>query len=481
MRYLLICLIASAGFVQAQRDIDSVQSAMELDFEKYVDSETKKFNDFREKENEKFARFLNSNWTEFTEFTKFNKPKKPPIPPADDVPNEPSKKIDSVESNKSNPVVKKIPDSSNEFENPVKDQEKSYEFQNEFQFYGGGIELGYSNALLVEVSEVSKNGISNYWKTISSSDYQDLLSQLRGVFIRNNYADWQVFQFIRSFSSVIHSDAQSQIALQFFLLNQLGYDVKIAIQGNSFILLLPIEQKVYGKYSIVISGKRYYLWGGSNASLYTIKEKFNSNNEQISLLCESLPFNSGRELSRVMKLPNGQGVMFKLNKGHLDYLSDFPQCELSVHFNTPLTENLKRDIHAHFDPILEGKSDMEKANFLLQVMHRSFKYKTDDEQFGKEKWFFPEESIFYPFSDCEDRSVMFAKLIVELTDLEVIGLYYEDHVATALHLEKPIGDCIKYEGKLYSVFDPSYINAKGGMSMGRYKKISPEVIEVIYK
>ena len=47
-----------------------------------------------------------------------------------------------------------------------------------------------------------------------------------------------------------------------------------------------------------------------------------------------------------------------------------------------------------------------------------------------------DEPLFYPYSDCEDHSVLFAYLVRELPGLEVIGLDYPGHVATAVRFSR---------------------------------------------
>jgi len=61
--------------------------------------------------------------------------------------------------------------------------------------------------------------------------------------------------------------------------------------------------------------------------------------------------------------------------------------------------------------------------------------------------------------------------------LEVIGLNYHGHVATAVRFNESIsGDSIIYGGKLYVVTDPTYINASVGMTMPTFEQYKPTVI-----
>jgi len=106
----------------------------------------------------------------------------------------------------------------------------------------------------------------------------------------------------------------------------------------------------------------------------------------------------------------------------------------------------------------------------------AFHYKTDHEQFGKENYLFIEETIFYPSSDCEDRSIIFAWLVENLINIKVIGLDFPGHVATAVLLEKPIGSTIKHGQDLYTIADPTYINATAGKRMPKYENNEPKLI-----
>lgn len=44
----------------------------------------------------------------------------------------------------------------------------------------------------------------------------------------------------------------------------------------------------------------------------------------------------------------------------------------------------------------------------------------------------PRRNYYYPYSDCEDRSILFARLVKDLLGLDVVLLYYPAHIATAV-------------------------------------------------
>jgi hypothetical protein len=126
-------------------------------------------------------------------------------------------------------------------------------------------------------------------------------------------------------------------------------------------------------------------------------------------------------------------------------------------------------------------SEDEAANFLLSFVQHAFAYKTDIDQFGYQKCFFIEESIYFPYNDCKDRSVIYAWLVHELLGIKVIGLLYPGHMSTAVEL-KQIREgyaTVMYQGRRFVIADPTYINASVGMPMPSYARLSPNrVVEI---
>jgi hypothetical protein len=167
------------------------------------------------------------------------------------------------------------------------------------------------------------------------------------------------------------------------------------------------------------------------------------------------------------------------NQNAIRFFNTYPQTDLPVFFSGVVAAETERSLLAGLGPIIAGKSETEAVNILLRFVQTAFEYQTDDEQFGREKYFFAEEAIHFPFSDCEDRSVLFSYLVRRLTNLEVVGLLYPGHVATAVRFTGEVkGDKVMAGGKNFVVCDPTYINADIGMAMPQFKGVVPEIISV---
>ena len=74
--------------------------------------------------------------------------------------------------------------------------------------------------------------------------------------------------------------------------------------------------------------------------------------------------------------------------------------------------------------------------------------------------------MYYPYCDCEDRSILFSRLIRDLLGLDVVLVFYPGHLATAVHFTEDVkGDYIIVDGKKYVICDPTYIGAPVGYTM----------------
>ena len=91
----------------------------------------------------------------------------------------------------------------------------------------------------------------------------------------------------------------------------------------------------------------------------------------------------------------------------------------------------------------------------------------------------PEETLYYPSSDCEDRSILFSYLVTHLLGLRVIGLDYPGHIATAVQFHTPVaGKMVNYKNLQFTICDPTYVNADAGMCMPQFEHVEPKIISL---
>jgi len=83
--------------------------------------------------------------------------------------------------------------------------------------------------------------------------------------------------------------------------------------------------------------------------------------------------------------------------------------------------------------------------------------------------------LYFPYNDCEDRAILFAWLVRELTGLKVVGLLYPGHMTTGVAIKQVKTDysSIDFQGNRYVIADPTYIGASVGTAMPSYVRLKP--------
>lgn len=87
--------------------------------------------------------------------------------------------------------------------------------------------------------------------------------------------------------------------------------------------------------------------------------------------------------------------------------------------------------------------------------------------------------FFHPYSDCEDRAILYAVLVRDLLGLKTVLLHYPGHLAAAVRFDEEVtGDYMLIDGARYTVCDPTYIGADIGMAMPQYRHVAADVFRL---
>ena len=106
-----------------------------------------------------------------------------------------------------------------------------------------------------------------------------------------------------------------------------------------------------------------------------------------------------------------RAISVTVDQNLVEFLKQYPQTPFDVYFNAPVSAAAAHDLVEGLAPFIKGKSEVEAVNILLRFVQTAFKYRTDQENFGREKPLFVDETLFYDASDCEDRAVLFSFLV----------------------------------------------------------------------
>jgi len=347
-------------------------------------------------------------------------------------------------------------------EGSPKKQEKTGE---EIQVNFWGMPLDFPKTTPLKVTRpINEKAISKFWYNTSNIDYPALTSKLKTYRKQMNLNDWAYCQLLKKLGDELGSNNQESILFVWFMLNKTGFSSRVGYKDNDVYLLLPSENTIYGVSYLQINGRRYHIFTfkkgqKTNIALYTYKKDFPEADNLIDLSFKTPPKVKQLLVKKDYKFTYERTeyvvpVTYDANLVKCD--EDYPRTELDVYFNGGSSDNVLYSMANGLQPILEDRSQAEAVNIILRFVQTAFKYQTDQVQFGKEKAFFAEEIVFYPASDCEDRSILFAYLVQNILDLQVIALDYPGHISTAVKFDVDIkGDNIRFDNNTFIVCDPT--------------------------
>ncbi|MFO7789917.1 MAG: hypothetical protein R6V32_05040 [Bacteroidales bacterium] len=350
----------------------------------------------------------------------------------------------------------------------------------EFNFYGTDQVFHYDPEIHQNPGRNSGTElISAYFKTLSKTNYFPLIESLIERHNKYNLNDWAYLKLCENLAENIAVTEREKNLLHWFLLIKSGYKAKVAWYEDQISLMIPTKQALYGLPFYSFNDQTYYILDPGMERIFTYKKDYPGAEAVFDMNMHEtpvLPLSPG-----VRKFTTEDGEKFKVvyNKNLKALYDDFPQADINLLFQAGMSPIARESLLNYFEPRLKNKDTEEKINFMLGFVQHQFDYKTDQQQFGKEKFFFPEELFMYPYADCEDRSVLFAWLVREFTDLDIIGLDYPGHIATAVHFPAEVeGNYLSYQGKRFTVCDPTFIGAPAGMPMPEFANQKASVIPV---
>jgi len=493
---LTLLLIALFSCTLSAQTISEYQKKQHAEMQKFQQANAegtnqlqKEYADYVSKRDAEWADYLRKEWEIFTVFSGKKAPLKPKpdvvpayVPPTSTP--EPTNIPPSIPAIVA-PVIVPKPDTqpAKPICKPAEDETNVNKVS--IDFFGRTFSIPYDVAMgSCALSEVSQNAISAFWEKASTCNYTPVVEQLLKAKSELQMNDYGYFELVQQFSNNLFSTNENSARLMtWFLLVRSGYGVRVAFKDQQIALLVPVQQQIYAKSYMTVGTKQFYLFPDINGgSFFTYDKDYSTSAQILDLnIINSLNF-AGRRAEKALSF-NFDHQTYNLrvayNPDLIDFYKTYPQVDLSVFFNAATSTQAKQSLVELLKPYTSQMDELKAANFLLHFVQTAFQYKTDDEQFGREKSFFAEELFYYPYSDCEDRAILFSYLVREIMGLKVVGLNYPYHVATAVAFNSEVnGDYLMYKNKKYILSDPTFINAPVGQTMPQFKNVSPIVIDV---
>ena len=461
-----------------QRPAGQIADGFVREFEAFRQRVDTQFEAFRDSANHVYAEYLSQSWEAFN----LQSPKPVPVKPLpiEDTRYDPADDsipvilpVDTFAAPSWQESELHIPESKAQ---PVRRSLK-------FNYFGTPVEMSRFEGLGdIRLSSIQESHVAACWLQLSHQPWQPFIRELLLLKEELSLNDWAFYQLLLHVGDVYFpsSLANEKALFTVFMLNQVGYRVKTGRQGRSLFPLITFQMEVYGTPYIPFADGNYYVINPDRASVTGVVYSYHLNYSAAFAtmdLAIRKPFRLDMS-PRTSRLSFGSKTYaIEYNINLMALYDTYPQTTLSVYADTPLSASTRKSLEQELLPALKDKTEEDALAFLLAFVQHAFAYQADEEQFGYEKYFFAEELFHYPYSDCEDRAVLFSQLVRRFIGLDVVLLDYPDHVATGVKLRNHVeGDCVLVNNERYMVCDPAYIGAPVGRVMAKYRNVNARII-----
>ncbi len=484
-RILSVILVLLPFGMKAQSDTSSYNNI----FDKYKEDIFKEYNDFKTQAQSEFEAFLAQAWSEYESFagkTGIYSSQKP-----EEIP---SLKVQSgVIDVDAPPMENTTPSFESEPENRNAGFDLGADASNSvnIRFYGIDMMFDIPQNLRIQAKGIKERQIADYYAAMSRNDTgHTVQKQLDKSVNKMGLNEWGYFVLLRSISEQLFTDANDRVLFTFYMLHSHGFKARVGRGSKShrLMLLLALDnsKEVYSETFFRINGYKYYIVYGNGQkgeSIYSYDEKADhSGLKEIGLDFTKPLHMAACDKTRTLRLAKANmDITLPYSTSHLRYYDDIPTTVFPIYFNTPVPTETDAVLTETFASLGKKYNKVQMVDIMLNFVQTAFAYKIDEQQFGREKYFFPEEVIGHPFSDCEDRSALFAWLVRRFVGYDVIGVLYNDHMATAVCFGNDAqieGASINYGGKRYVVCDPTYSNAAIGTVMPKFANAKYEIVKI---
>lgn len=481
-RALLLAIMVSVAIASFSQNDASEE------YEKFRRQMMGKYDDFRSEANRKYADFLRQAWEEYKQKPAIPKPRdenRPPVVMPDKDKNKPVEDkpvtIDGV-------VTPPAPQPQPQPVAPIREQQPQTEDKTiTFYYYNTECRVRFPEKTMFSLARCDRNTLADAWETLSESDYNNTIRDCLKLRERLKLCDWAYINMLMTMSESVLGKTNEATLLTAYVYCQSGYDIRLGVTTGKVCLLYASRYVIYNKGYYSVGGKQYYPFGNTGETMYICDTPFPEEKPLDLSISGTMSLAYAATPNRTIQssqYPDVKVTVFT-NKNLIDFYNTYPSSMVDNDFmtrwafyaNTPMDEKTKEKLYGDIKPNIEGLSVREAVDKLLNFVQTGFVYEYDDKVWGGDRAFFAEETLYYPYCDCEDRSILFSRMVRDLLGLKVVLVYYPGHLATAVRLgEDVMGDHLMIGNDRYVVCDPTYIGAPVGRTMPDMDNKSAKVI-----
>ena len=375
-----------------------------------------------------------------------------------------------------------------------------------FEFYGTKMQVDIGDLReSLNLKDNSNDKVSDAWTLCSKQKYVGLIQDCLSLKLEYNLGDWAYLQMLKAMSEEAFGEGSDESTfLTTYIYSQSGYCVRLGRAGDKLLMLYTSHHQIYNHSILVIDSQQFYSLSSFQglSSVNACDKAFNPQEQSLSLwMEESMKLDDDYSQTRIVQseLYPEMRMEVKVNENLIRYYNDYPNSQLgldaltrwAIYAETPLSDEVKEQIYPTLKAAIQGLPEDEQICRLLSLIQprntrNSLIYGDDIKEWGGDRVFFSEETLYYPLSDCEDHAILFSRFVRDLIGLKVLLVYYkkpeseDGHLATAIHFNQTPtmgnGDALIYNGEAYYICDPTNYDPRPGVTMEGMNNAAAQVI-----
>jgi len=372
---------------------------------------------------------------------------------------------------------------------------ESYAQEYKVDFYNTPFVFSADSSFIIDFpTEVNENHILDFYKKIESSTDSMVVNSLLTYKQKYNLNDWIYYQLVRQTAQAISPKQEnySRYTLyKWYLMCKSGYDARLAVGNNQIIFYIKNNEDIADIPFFSVDGNQYtclnYHDYGKlfqrNGIYKPVSLKITEAVNDFSYKVTQMPdFNPQNYVDKKINFKYNERLYHfkvKINNDVNKIFANYPGVNFETYFNIPLSHETYRTLIPVLKENIKKMDTTKGVDYLMRFTRYAFLYENDDVNFGKEKRLSPEETLTSSYSDCDDRAALFFYLVKEIYNLPMITLLFPTHITMAVQFDKPIGDAILYNGKYYSLCEPT--PQEQNLDIGQMAdKLKNESYQVVY-
>jgi hypothetical protein len=333
-----------------------------------------------------------------------------------------------------------------------------------FDFYGHAIDVIYASEFVPAYTSFSQEAPGQFVKTVPAAAYKAIADQLLKDQKELQLNDWLYYQLVKKTTQQLFPSVSPayRTMSEWYILSQSGYKVRLMYdQKRPYVFVNTPDELLDVPFFLTHEGRFINISVINTAdekslqklTAYEPKEGIKGRPFVFSFTVKP-PLFAEQEMERVLHFDHA-GTVYTLpvkgDKTYISFLRSYPKLDLSHLPSVPVSDITYESVIPTFRTWISGMDEAQAVRLILSFTRSAFAYESDKIAFHDESLALsPEMTLLSPYSDCEDRAILFAWMVKELLGKEVVLLEFPTHVAAAVNLTETYGSPITVDGKQYS-------------------------------